>query len=184
MATKWQAVASSGSFASSVGSSVSLKQLFDESPWLQFTSECQRFDSHRASISSRFGQVDGGGRWRALSITHAPGATVCTCERFPGLVEVEPSLPPSGDLTHSVSSRRNGNLRALLAAPTTPLSQRGSTAAGAHYQRLEQHRFDSSKRVPVIVRLCVARHHAPVGSEFEWRGCALLTPPQGRQCSR
>jgi hypothetical protein len=95
LATKWQAVASSSSFASSVGSSVSLKRLLDESPWLQFTSECQRFDPHRASISSRFGQVDGGGRWRALSITHAPGATVCTCEPFPGLVEVDHPHPPA-----------------------------------------------------------------------------------------
>ena len=36
---------------------VSPKRLLDESPWLQFASECQRFDSHHASISSRFGQV-------------------------------------------------------------------------------------------------------------------------------
>eukprot|EP01043_Picozoa_sp_COSAG02_P109960 COSAG02_NODE_46070_length_352_cov_0.584980_1_plen_68_part_01 len=38
---------------------VSLKRLLDESPWLQFTSECQRgFDPHRASITSRFGQAE------------------------------------------------------------------------------------------------------------------------------
>jgi hypothetical protein len=37
---------------------VRLKRLVVESPWLQFTSECQRFfDPHRASITSRFGQV-------------------------------------------------------------------------------------------------------------------------------
>eukprot|EP01049_Picozoa_sp_SAG25_P004117 SAG25_NODE_252_length_10970_cov_6.386349_1_plen_50_part_10 len=39
---------------------VSLKRLLDESPWLQFTSKCQQFGPLRASISSRFGQVDGG----------------------------------------------------------------------------------------------------------------------------
>jgi hypothetical protein len=36
---------------------VSPKRLLDESPWLQFTSNASRFDPHRASISSRSGQV-------------------------------------------------------------------------------------------------------------------------------
>jgi hypothetical protein len=36
---------------------VSLQRLLDESPWLQFTSECQRHYPHRASVTSRFGQV-------------------------------------------------------------------------------------------------------------------------------
>jgi hypothetical protein len=44
-------------WAHKLATKVSPKRLLDESPWLQFTSNASRFDPHRASISSRSGQV-------------------------------------------------------------------------------------------------------------------------------